>query len=443
MKKITIILLAAASVMTIMISCKKNEIQPVPVQPDRPVTISWQKTFGGQLNDMARVVVHTPDGGFVIAGSVRSTDGECMSNKGEQDIFIAKYNAGAVREWYKIIGSTGYEECKAIIVTPGGGYLVTGQTGGNNGDVSGNHGGDDAWVVKLDADGNIQWQKCYGGLRSDFANAAAVSPDGTYVLGGVSESNNGDVTGNHGSYDAWVFKISATGQLLWQKSLGGTKIEAAHGIACRADGSIIVGAYSDSPDGDMGGTRGSSDIWLLKLTAGGDITWKKNYGGSNTEYTFAFTALPGGGYVATGYTVSNDGDMTGYKDHGDVFVLRIDEAGNKVWMKTLGGMNTDIAQAISSTPDNGILVAGFTNSIDGDMPGGKGENDLFVVKLDATGKLVWQKTAGSSGLDDAYGVMSTGNNSCLVAARSFGNDKDITGNHHEGSADAWIIKLEK
>lgn len=443
MKRVSILVLAAGTAMT---ACNKHEIQPAPATPSapvKPVTISWQKTFGGQLNDVARAVVTTDDGGFVVAGSVKSTDGECAPNKGEQDIFIAKYNASAAREWVKIIGSSGYEECKTMIRTPDGGYLVAGQTGGNNGDVSGNHGGDDAWVVKLDAGGNMQWQKCYGGFRSDFVNAAAVSQDGNFVLAGISESNNGDVSGNHGGYDAWVLKISTAGQLIWQKSLGGSGTDAAHGIACRADGSIVIGAYSESADGDMGGTRGSADTWLVKLNAAGDFVWKKSYGGSGTDYLFALTALPGGGYAATGYTTSNDGDISGYKDRADVFVIRVDESGNKLWMKPLGGMGTDIAHAIGAATDGGILVAGYTISTDGDMPGGKGENDLFVLKLDAAGALQWQKTAGSSSQEEAYGITATGANSCIIAARTFGNDKDVTGNHQEGSSDAWIIRVEK
>ncbi|MCX6319424.1 MAG: hypothetical protein NTW29_19260 [Bacteroidetes bacterium] len=433
----------SAAVLFLFAACKKETAPiPVPVQPEKPVTLRSQQTFGGSLDDIAKVVKRTADGGFIIAGTTRSMDGDIAGNNGEQDIFIAKYNTAGVKLWHKLLGSSGNDECKAMIATPDGGCLLAGQTGGNDGDVSGNHGGDDAWVVKLDATGNIQWKKCYGGSRSDFANAVAQSTDGGYVIAGTAESSNGDLTNNHGNYDAWVFKISANGQLEWQRSMGGSRIDVMHGVVCNADGSVVLGAYTESNNGDLSGTRNLADIWIIKLTGTGERTWSKTFGGSNSDYTFALSAVAGG-YVATGYTTSSDGDMSGYKDRGDIWVLKVNDAGEKVWLKTIGGMGSDFGYGIAATSDNGIMVTGVTNSRDGDFTQNKGMDDVFVLKLDASGKLIWQKTAGSTLLDQAYSVLPLGTDACYVAARTYGNDGDVTGNHHEGSSDAWLLRFEK
>ena len=140
--------------------------------------------------------------------------------------------------------------------------------------MTGNHGSHDYWVVKLDAAGNILWQKALGGTGTDVAQAITASADGGYVVAGYTGSTNGDVTGNHGSSDYWVVKLDAAGNILWQKALGGTGIDQAYAITASADGGYVVG-YTQSNDGDVTGNHGGNDYWVVKLDAAGNILWQK------------------------------------------------------------------------------------------------------------------------------------------------------------------------
>ena len=145
----------------------------------------------------------------------------------------------------------------------------------NNGDVTGNNGSNDYWIIKLDSSGNITWQKSFGGTLSDRAYCIQQTTDGGYIVAGLSYSNDGDVTGNHGDADYWVVKLDATGNITWQKSLGGTNQDYGYSIQQTTGGGYIVAGYSNSNDGDVTGNNGGVDCWIVKLDTVGNITWQK------------------------------------------------------------------------------------------------------------------------------------------------------------------------
>ena len=169
-------------------------------------------------------------------------------------------------EWQKSLGGTGSDGATTIQQTADGGYIVAGASISTDGDVTGNHGGNDYWVVKLNSTGTITWQKCLGGTGDDFASSIQQTIDGGYIVAGYSESTNGDVTGNHGGQDYWVIKLDSTGSITWQKSLGGTSQDYAYAIQQTADGGYIVAGYTTSTDGDVTGNHGDYDYWVVKLS---------------------------------------------------------------------------------------------------------------------------------------------------------------------------------
>jgi hypothetical protein len=151
---------------------------------------------------------------------------------------------------------------------------MVGQSYSNDGDVSGNHGGNgDAWIVKLNSIGEIQWQKCLGGSNLDIAGAIQPTSDDGYVMAGYTHSNDGDVSGNHGGNDdAWVVKLNSTGEIQWQKCLGGSGDDQAFDIQPTADGGYIMVGQSSSNDGDVSGNHGGNgDAWIVKLNSTGEI----------------------------------------------------------------------------------------------------------------------------------------------------------------------------
>jgi hypothetical protein len=401
--------------------------------------IEWQKTLGGSGVDAAYSIQQTADGGYIVAGYSESNDGDVTGNHGGYDYWVVKLDSSGNIQWQKSLGGSDDDFANSIQQTADGGYIVAGRSSSNDGDVTGNHGGNDYWVVKLDDSGNIQWQKSLGGSDDDFANSIQQTADGGYIVAGESNSNNGDVTGNHGFFDCWVVKLDGNGNIQWQKSLGGSDDDSALSIQQTTDGGYIVAGNSMSTDGDVTDNHGFWDYWVVKLDDSGNIQWQKNLGGTDSDVAYSIQQTADGGYIVAGQSDSNDGDVTG--NHGilDYWVVKLDGSGNIQWQKSLGGSVFDYAYSIQQTTDGGYIVAGRSSSNDGDITGNHGGDDYWVVKLDGSGNIQWQKSLGGSGVDRAYTIQQTVDGGYIVAGSSNSSDGDVTGNH--GGADYWIVKL--
>jgi hypothetical protein len=376
----------------------------------------------------------------VVAGFALSSNGDVTGNHGSIDMWVVKLAANGTILWQKTLGGSGEDGAYAITASGDGGFVVAGYTNSTDGNVTGAQGVRDMWVVKLAANGAILWQKTLGGSDADGAYAITASGDGGFVVAGYTFSNDKDVTGNQGNSDYWVVKLDAAGTKVWQKNLGGSGQDLAQAITASRDGGFVVAGQSRSTDGDITGAQGDNDMWVVKLNAAGTILWQKALGGSSQDVAQAITASEDGGFVVAGYTQSNDKDVTGNQGSADYWVVKLDSAGTKVWQKTLGGSDADGAYAITASGDGGFVVAGQSRSTDGDVTGAQGDNDYWVVKLDAAGTILWQKTLGGSGSDIANAITASGDGGFIVAGTSQSNDGDVTGVHGI-RADYWVVKL--
>ncbi|AYN01604.1 T9SS type A sorting domain-containing protein [Chryseobacterium sp. 3008163] len=236
-----------------------------------------EKNLGGTGDDRASSIVQTSDGGYVVAGYAENNNGDVTGNHGGKDYWILKLNTdGGVIFWKKSLGGSHQDLAYSIKQTSDGGYIVAGSAFSNDGDVTGNHGGTDAWIVKLNSDGNIQWQKALGGTKVDEASSIIQTADGGYLAVGNTTSNDGQVIGYHSpsntgpgeaplSYDYWAVKLSATGSILWQKCLGGSGSDEASSVIQTTDGGYVIAGSSNSNNGDVSGNHGDYDIWVVKL----------------------------------------------------------------------------------------------------------------------------------------------------------------------------------
>jgi hypothetical protein len=225
--------------------------------------------------------------------------------------------------WQKSFGGSLFDRAYSIQQTTDGGYIVAGESGSTDGDVTGNHGSADGWVVKLDSSGKIIWQKSLGGSSIDFSNSIQQTTDGGYIVAGYSFSNSENVTGNHGDFDSWVVKLNSSGNITWQKSLGGSNRDEAKSIQQTTDGGYIVAGYSYSINGDVTGNHGGFDSWVVKLNSSGNITWQKSLGGSENDEATSIQQTTDGGYIVAGYAWSNDGDITGNHSSRDYWVVKL------------------------------------------------------------------------------------------------------------------------
>jgi uncharacterized delta-60 repeat protein len=400
--------------------------------------IQWQKCLGGSGDDYAYSIQPTPDGGYIVAGDTTSTNGDVTGNHGGDDEWVVKFSSTGTLEWQKALGGTGTDYAFSIQSTPDGGFIVAGYTISTDGDVTGNHGSGDAWVVKLSSTGSLQWQKALGGTGYDKAFSIQPTPDGGYIVAGHTSSTNGDVTGNHGG-DAWVVKLSSTGNLQWQKCLGGIGYDEAQSIQPTSDGGYIVAGYTQSNDGDVTGNHGDYDVWVVKLSNTGSLQWHKALGGTGNDRAYSIQPTPDGGYIVAGYTFSNDGDVTGNHGGIDAWVVKLNSTGILQWQKALGGASVDKAWSIQPTSDGGYIVAGLTASTDGDVTANHGNADAWIVKLSSTGSMQWQKALGGTGYDEAQSIQPTPDGGYIVAVYTTSTNGDVTGNH--GSGDVWVVKL--
>jgi uncharacterized delta-60 repeat protein len=349
--------------------------------------IEWQKCYGGSNNDEAHSVIQSSDGGYVVAGYSSSNDKNVSGNHGGYDYWVIKLSPNGELEWQKCYGGNSSDYAKSITQTLDGGFLVAGYTRSNNGDVSGNHGYTDYWVLKLSSNGNIEWQKCYGGIREEEAHSVIQSSDGKYIVAGYTFSNNGDVSGNHGGYDYWVIKLKISGDIEWQKCYGGSSYDKAHSICPSSDGGCIIVGHSYSQNGDVSGNHGRYDYWVIKLNTNGEIDWKKCYGGNEDEEAYSVIQTLDGGYAVAGYAKSNDGDVSGNNGYKDYWIVKLNSEGNIEWQKCYGGNKNDIPYSIIQTTEGGYIVVGYTESENGDVIENYGDQDIWILKLDENGNI--------------------------------------------------------
>ncbi len=412
-------------------------------------SIEWQKSYGGTNEDWAWEIQQTSDGGYIVCGYTLSNNGDITANQGNRDYWVLKVDEVGNIEWSKTYGGSMNDIAISIIENSEGDFLVVGHSYSDDGDVSnhfGNTNTNDCWVVKLDELGSVLWEKSYGGSSSDIARAIQQTTDG-YIIAGSTSSNDGDVTYHFGttqSIDYWVFKIDNDGVILWEKSYGGLSNDQAMSIDTTSDGGYIVAGVSESNDGDVTGNNGGQDYWIVKTNSIGSIEWQKAVGGTfNDGATASIQQTLDGGYIVAGYSPSNDGLVSGHhgsSDTNDCWVVKFDNLGSIEWENSFGGFDEDFANAtIIQTNDAGYIFIGQSKSDDGDVSGNHGGYDSWAVKLDNAGIIQWQKSLGGSNADVGYTIKQTTDGGYIIANVSNSNDGDVTGNH--GNYDYWIVKL--
>jgi hypothetical protein len=415
-----------------LFSCHKHT-DFIPQAPSPEFTKLYGGTGG---NEMSSSITRSIDGGYVIAGFSNSNDGDVSGNHGLTDAWVLGLDKDGNKLWQKSLGGSSYDAANSITTTLDGGYAIAGYTHSNDGDVSGHLGIADAWVVKLDQGGSILWQKTLGGLGADNANDIVATNDSGYLIACETESLG--VT--HGSLDAWVVKLDKNGNLLWQKALGGSDLDGISSITESVDGGCVAAGYTRSDDGDVIGFPGFQDGWVVKLDKDGNLLWQKLLGGTDAEAFNSVVVSLDGGFVVAGGTRSSDGDVSGNRESFDAWVVKLDQEGDILWQRPLGGAGWDMGNSVISTPDGSYILAGGTNSTDGDVSGNHGAEDAWAVKLNRDGKILWQTTKGGAGSDYAKCVISSLYGGYVITGIADSNDGDFTGNH--GGLDAWVFTLK-
>jgi len=378
---------------------------PSDTLPATSPSPSFCKAIGGENPDWGNSIIQTSDGGYAIAGRTYSF------GAGLSDVYVVKLDSNGNLQWTKTIGGPHHEEGTSLIQTSDGGYAIAGST------KSFGAGEWDVYVVKLDANGNLQWTKTIGGEETDVCNSLIHTSDGGYAIAGYTISFGAEYP------DVYVVKLDANGNLQWTKTIGGPYYDRGESLIQTSDGGYAIAGYTES----FG--AGLSDVYVVKLDANGNLQWTKTIGGKIWERGRSLIQTSDGGYAIAGtlYPFEAEG--------WDVYVVKLDANGNLQWTKTIGGPKREWGFSLIQASDGGYAITGITSSDELAAYFGPAEADVYVVKLDANGNLQWTKTIGGPEHDRGLSLIQTSDGGYAIAGstQSFG----------AGEWDIYVVKLDK
>lgn len=352
LKKFVVLLLAA-----LITSCADDDA-PSPENAGANLDeflgeIDYIKTFGGSQNDNIVSVVQANDGGYVLMGSTESTDGD-ITGKSSSDVDFWLLKTGPLGNiiFNKVYGGSKTDIASSLIKTKDGGFIVCGYSASDDGDVSGNEGFQDYWITKLDAQGNITWEKNYGFSGIDQALKIIETTNGNFFTTGFFDVSASENQGNddgkttnpgvnlskntlHGVGEFWGILMDSNGNRIWRRYFGGSNNDRSYDVAEAQDGGFFMVGSSESSDFDVTDNKGSYDFWVVRVAANGDKLWTKSFGGSEIDQGYGITKTPDGNYIMVGDTRSTNGDVTSLNGNADAWVIKFDPDGGLIWEKNL------------------------------------------------------------------------------------------------------------
>jgi hypothetical protein len=363
--------------------------------------VLWTKTYGGTENDGALSLVQTSDGGYALVGYTRSF------GAGEDDFWLIKTDEEGNMQWNRTYGGTGSDIALSLIETSDRGYALVGYTD------SFGAGSDDFWLVKTDSIGNMQWNQTYGGILGDYAFSLVETWDAGYTIAGYTRSYGA------GRDDFWLINVDSFGNDVWNQTYGGLDDDGTIFLVHTSDGGYALAGMTES----FGHGSDRDDFWLVKTDSSVNMEWNQTYGGRSNDYGFCLVETSDCGYAMDGATNSfGAGNF-------DSWLIKTDEAGNMQWNKTYGGTDVDGSTSLIQAADGGYVLAGSTKSF------GAGEDDFWLIKTDEEGNMQWNRTYGGKGSDIASSLIETSDGGYAIAGYtlSFG----------AGGYDFWLVKTNE
>lgn len=362
---------------------------------DRDKAVTFARAIGGTGADGAYSVAVTDDGGYIVAGWTTSFY--------RAGVYLIRLDTSGDTLWTKSNSSGGAIGGNSLDHTNDGGFIITGRNYLEDGDSI------QVLLMKTDSAGVALWTRAYGGLGEDIGNEIRTADDGGFFIAGTTNSFGA------GGDDVYLLRTNSAGDTIWTRTFGGPDDEIGESVALTDDGGCIVVGRSGSL------VSNHWDFYAIRVEADGDTAWTRTYGGTSTEWAYSIAATIDGNYVIGGRTASYGAGSN------DLYLVKIDADGDTLWTRTYGGTSTDRGLAVAATPDGGCLIAGSTNATP------SGHYDMYVVKTDADGALIWVGTAGGSESENAFAVAATADGGCILAGSTLS-----TGSIY---GDVYVVKL--
>lgn len=418
---------------------------------------NWMHCIGGSANDELRENVITRSGLIISIGNTTSTNGDATGNHGDYDALLIATNMNGATQWTRVIGGTGADGWLGVSIdTLTDGNILTGiSCASNNGDISGNHGGMDIVFRKYSTTGSLIWSKTYGGTQLDIIDQLVNTPDGGAICSGQTRSSNtGNVGTNHSSLaDIWVIKLDANGNIQWQKCYGGSLNETNSNICLAPGGGYFLTANTESTDGDLAGllpsgySMGASDVWLSKIDANGVILWRKLIGGNNTDDSPVIKVI-GNSLYLTFSSFSTDRNIPVNGGGSDICLFKYSFSGDSLFHKTYNGIGLDYSFDLISRDDGliYIMAASYSTSLGGfsfinppPLIGIDNCQALIMTADSSTGTLLALKSFGGRDRDFGFSIKLADNGNFIISGTTMANDYEMYGNH--GGYDGFVTEL--
>ncbi|OQY27515.1 MAG: hypothetical protein B6244_10400 [Candidatus Cloacimonetes bacterium 4572_55] len=366
----------------------------------RDIIVDWSFYYGGADNEEAHSIIPVDGGGYIVAGYTESYG---YGEYSKPDIWLLKLDQYGEVEWDHTYGADdSLDIAYSVIQTADGGYILAGERMETFG-----FGGGDAIILKVDASGTQEWLKRYGGNDGDMVRFISETEDGGYIACGVTRSYGA------GWIDGWVLKIDADGNEEWNALFGGDEYEVIKAIYQTEDGGYIAAGYTSSQG------AGGNDIWLLKLDSDGVMEWETLYGGPGRDRAYFLNKTNDNNYILTG-----EFDVNG---EGDLIVMKVDPMGNILWQQTYDKAADDEGHYIEQTTDNGYIVAAWAGYQ------GNPWTQMWALKLDEEGQLIWDGVYGGPASDAAHVVRKTPDHGFIVGGMTLSDGA--------GRVDMWLMKF--
>ena len=425
---------------------------------------SYAVTFGGTTGDFPSNVVVDSLGNAYITGDFQNTvnfGSGNITSSGGKDIFIAKFDTTGSLEWVKTYGDSSFDRGLDIAIDSSDNIYVTGyfidtiNFGGGNVTVTDpSSGGSDLFVLKLNSSGEFQWVYTVGGSNNDNGKGIDVDSSGNVYISGIFKDTvnfgGGDIT-SYGNFDIFVLKLNSSGVFQWVYHAGGTGNDQAYPISVDTNGNVLVAGYFfDTANFTPASctSKGSADIFVLKLTASGLLNFIRCFGSSSVDYPWGVDFdSAGNAYITGGFsnTINFDCGNTTSSGSQDIFVMKLNSSGNCQWVYTVGDSDMDFGWALETDSSNNSYITGYfqdTVNFGGGNITSAGNRDVFVLKLNSSGVFQWVYTAGGTEDDYSYGldIDSSGN---IYAVGSFQSTINFGGGNitSEGVYDVFAVKL--
>ena len=415
-------------------------------------TIINQKTLGGNSIETLGDLITLGDGTiFTFGRTISSSSGDLLTGTiGDYDGWLVKLNSDLSIAWQMNYGGTLTDYAEIIIKTNDGNFLLGFSSNSNiSGNKTVNTNGDlDYWIIKIDPTGAILWQASYGGNDAEELTGIKELSDGSFILAGHSRSDiSGDKTANSfGSWDYWVVKIGSTGNVIWDATFGGDSFDKLYDFELLDNNQIVLcgHSYSDISGNKTTPSYGEEDIWIVWLDNSGAFLQEKVFGGNDSELSPTLSKLSESLYISC-TSLSNQSGVKSENSFGgsDYWVVKIDNIGNIIWDKTIGGNQNELIGKNTITMDNQLVVQGssFSNVSGIKSENSQGFSDYWLVSLDTNGVFIWDKTIGAAGYDTGVGIFEKADNNYILFGYS---DSNISGDKDEicrGAEDFWILEV--